>query len=26
VGTTLDQDGKNTSSPPVMCLFGRWCR
>jgi len=26
VGTTLDQDGKNTLSPPVMCLFGRWCR
>jgi len=26
VGTTLDQDGKNTSSPPVMCLSGRWCR
>ncbi len=23
VGTTLDQDGKNTSSPPVMCLSGR---
>jgi hypothetical protein len=26
VGTTLDQDGKNTLSPPVMCLFGRWRR
>ena len=26
VGTTLDQDGKNTSSPPVICLSGRWCR
>jgi len=26
VGTTLDQDGKNTFSPPVMCLFGRWRR
>jgi hypothetical protein len=23
VGTTLDQDGKNTSLPPVMCLSGR---
>ena len=23
VGTTLDQDGKNTFLPPVMCLFGR---
>jgi hypothetical protein len=23
VGTTLDQDGKNTLSPPVMCLSGR---
>ena len=22
VGTTLDQDGKNTASPPVMCLLG----
>ena len=26
VGTTLDQDGKNTLSLPVMCLSGRWCR
>jgi len=23
VGTTLDQDGENARSPPVMCLFGR---